>query len=71
MTYQIEIEVVKIPGQRKRYTWITTLDAIVIETGDSFYIFNAKRAARRAADRHAGGRSESELHFTEDYDPTA
>jgi hypothetical protein len=71
MAYQIDIDTVKIPGQRKRYTWIVSKDTELIETGDSFYIFNAKRAARRAADRHAGGRSTSELHYTEDYDPTA
>lgn len=71
MIYQIDIETVKIPGQRLRYTWVVAKDSILIGTGDSFYFFNAKRAARRAADRHAGGRSHSELHYTEDYDPTA
>lgn len=69
--YQIDIETVKIPGQRKRFTWIVTQDAVVVEMGDSFYFFNAKRAARRAADRNAGGRSSSELHYTEDYDASA
>jgi hypothetical protein len=70
--YQIDIELVKIPGQRKKYMWVTSLDGDIIEIGDSFYIFNAKRAARRAADRHAQGIDvESGLHYTEDYDPTA
>lgn len=71
MTYQIDIEKVIIPGQREKFTWIVAQDSTLIETGDSFYFFNAKRAARRAAQRHAGGRSTNELHYTEDYDPTA
>lgn len=69
--YQINIYTVKIPGQRKRYTWTASIDSYIIDNGDSFYIFNAKRAARRACNRHAAGVGSDSLHYTEDYDPTA
>lgn len=71
MTYQIDIDLVKIPGQRRKYMWTVYKAGILVESGDSYYVFNAKRAARRAADRDAGRVGESELHYTEDYDPTA
>lgn len=56
-SYELWVDKVKTPGMRATYTWKVFLDGILLTGGDSYYKWNAQRAAKRAAKRHAQGRN--------------
>lgn len=63
-TYRLVVEKATSTGLRPMYNWQVFLkngfpfDPIQVASGDSYYKWNAKRAANRAAKRHAAGKGE-------------
>lgn len=56
VSYRMVIEKVEIPGQRPRYCWtLYDEENRWVLSGDTYFKWNAKRAARRAASRHHNG----------------